>query len=330
VDGSTIDALEEAVDATSAEDGARSDFKSAVDSATRFERDALDDIEALYGTIGVSEDGETAFVPAFGGAVFALDTRTGYTRWIVVPDEALVGGVAVDGDTIYVGSKGKRLYALDAATGERRWDFETDGEVWATPTLDDETIYVTSFEGSVYALDRSGNQKWAFHGADAGIASRPAVAEGSVYVGAFDSRLYALSAADGALQWSFKGDNWFWATPVVEDGVVYAASLDSKVYAVDARTGERRWDKPFDTGAPIRSSPIIAGDGLVVAGRNGEVFKLDLATGAAQSGPIEAGTKVYADLTTDGASVFVKPTSATLYVMDAAGGLASQSFPLPD
>jgi outer membrane protein assembly factor BamB len=102
------------------------------------------------------------------------------------------------------------------------------------------------------------------------------------------------------------------------------------VYAVDAETGERRWDAPFNAGAPVRSTPTLAGDGLVVAARSGEVFKLDLASGTAQSGPIEAGDRVYADLTTDGSSVFVKPTSATLYVMDAAGGLAAETFPLPE
>jgi outer membrane protein assembly factor BamB len=133
------------------------------------------------------------------------------------------------------------------------------------------------------------------------------------------------------MNWSVEADNWFWATPVVAGGAVYAASLDGKVYAVDASTGAPRWERPFDTGAPIRSGPALAGGGLIVAARNGNVYKLDLSSGQADEGsPVTAGTKILADLTTNDANtVYVVPTSATLYVLDASAQLAVGYVPLP-
>ncbi|MEX2246364.1 MAG: PQQ-binding-like beta-propeller repeat protein [Dehalococcoidia bacterium] len=326
--GSTIDAAKQAVDATSADGDARSRLKSRLDAATRFERDAQSGLDAFYGDIGVSEDGRTAFVADFSGAVFALDTLTGHAHWVADVGDEIVGGVAVGGETIYLGTKGKDLLALDANSGERRWSFRTDGEVWATPTLVGDTLYATSFDGSVYALDLDGNERWEFRGADAGIGARPVIADGTVYVGSFDNKLYAIDAATGAERWHFSAGNWFWANAVVDQGVVYAASLDGKVYAVDAGSGELRWS--FDAGAPVRSSPVLAGGGLVVAGRNGNVYKLDLGSGEPEVGPIEAGTRILADLRTAGGDVYVKPTSRTLYIIDAAGGLAATSIPLPD
>src|SRR5205823_11389356 len=160
-----------------------------------------------------------------------------------------------------------------------------------------------SLDGSVYALDKSGNRKWVFSGATSGIGSRPTIAEGNVYVGAFDNKLYSMKASDGTMNWSFGADNWFWASPVVSNGTVYAASLDHKVYAIDAASGHAKWQQPFDAGAPVRSTPLLAGGGLLVATRNGDVLKLDLDGGRPQGETVIAGTEIEADLTADGSNM---------------------------
>jgi outer membrane protein assembly factor BamB len=133
------------------------------------------------------------------------------------------------------------------------------------------------------------------------------------------------------MAWSVSADNWFWATPLVRDGVVYAASLDGKVYAVSEDSGEARWDQPFDTGSPVRSSPTFAGGGLLVASRDGDVYKLDVQTGQPIDGsPGVTDQTVEADLTSDQKDrVYVVPRSATLFIVDAAGTVAVTSFALP-
>jgi outer membrane protein assembly factor BamB len=133
------------------------------------------------------------------------------------------------------------------------------------------------------------------------------------------------------MNWSFKADNWFWAAPVVQSSTVYAASLDHKVYAVDAASGQPKWQHPFDAGAPVRSTPVIAGGGLLVATRAGSVYKLSLDDGQPQGSPVVAGTQIDANLTADsGNMVYVSPTQAVLYVVNAAGPLESPaSYPLP-
>lgn len=332
VGGQSRNVLKDAVTATGATADEKSSLKNLVDSTTKFERSALDGIQALYGDIGISADSKTAFVPAFNGKLFALDVSSGRARWIRDAGGGFVGGVAVDGGTLYAGTKNRRVFAIDAATGATKWQFTTKGEVWATPTVDGGVVYVTSLDGSVYALDESsGTLTWAFNSASSGIASRPVVVGGTLYVGAFDNKLYAVNAADGTQKWTISSGNWFWATPVVSGGAVFAASLDGKVYAVDASTGNKKWDKPFDTGSAIRSAPVLVNGSLIVAARDGKVYKIDPATGAADGAPIQAATKINSDLTADGSTVYINPDNAVLLTLNAGSGplTAPGSYPLP-
>ena len=152
-------------------------------------------------------------------------------------------------------------------------------------------------------------------------------------MGAFDNKLYSVKTSDGTMNWSIKADNWFWAAPVIKDGIVYAASLDGKVYAVSASDGAKKWDKPFDTSSAVRAAPIVAGGGLVVAAKNGNIYKLDLVTGRSvdDATPVILGSSVLANMATDGdKTVYIVPSGAGVYVLDASGALSAPgSIPLP-
>lgn len=325
------DALDAAVDGGDASEGAVKDIKKRIDELRKGEEEALKRVRAIYGDLGLSGDASTVYVTGFGGWLYAIDIATGELQWLYDSNSEFVAGVAVDAGVLYTGTRGEQVFALDAATGQRIWDFDAGGEIWATPTVADDAVFVTSLEGTVFRLTRDGGEEWRFDGAGAGIASRPVVEGDTAFVGSFDNELYALDIATGDVRWSAAGDNWFWAAPVVEDGTVYAPSLDGSVYAFDAETGDARWPKPFDAGAPIRSSPVLVGGGLVVAARDGRVYKLDLATGEANPNSIDTASTIEANLAIDGDdNVYVRPRSAVLYILDATDGLQASSVALPN
>ena len=334
VDGSSIDGMEDEIDSIAASASEElqvqlDELKDSVDQATKTERDALSNIDALYGDLALDDDETTVFVPAFSGWIFAIDLATSEARWMVDAQDEMVGGIAYSDGRLYFGTKGDRVYALDAETGEAVWRADVDGEVWATATVQDDAVYIPTFGGTVYRLNAdSGEIEWEFGAADAGIAARPTVSDGTVYVGAFDDRLYAIDAASGEMSWSVEADNWFWAQAVVDGDTVYAASLDGKVYAVDAGSGDRRWE-PFGAGSEIRSTPVVAGGALVVAGRDGQVHKIDLESGERLGAAADLASRIDADLAAMEDDVYVVPRNRTLYVIDAGGDLAAQSFPLP-
>jgi outer membrane protein assembly factor BamB len=326
VSGGSDDALKDALTDTVG-DEQRSQIEDYIDATRETENDALRDVRALYGEIAISADAETAYVAAFGGWVFALETATGQTRWIVETGDEMVGGVAIDGDTLYFGTKGDEVYSVDAATGAVNWRFETSGEVWVTPAVTDDGIYVASMDGVLHKLSSQGDEVWAFDSAGAGIASNPAVNGDTVYIGSFDKKLYAVNAADGTMKWSISADNWFWGQPAIADGIVYAPSLDGRVYAVNESDGAEAWR--FDAGSPVRSAPALVEGGLVVAARDGDVFKLNLQTGERIGGTLAVGSRIESNLTADeDGNVFVVPHDATLYVINATDDLTASTFQL--
>lgn len=332
VQGSTVDSLKSAIEESGLEGEAKGSLKSRVDEITREHRRAFDGVRALYGDLAVSEDGGTAYLPTYGGWLFAIDTENGDLRWLSDLD-ALVGGVAVTESALYVGSKSGQFYAIDRETGAISDSRKLDGEIWGTPTLvEDDQILVPTLGGSLYRLDGGLETVWRFEGADGALAGTVTVSEGLVYAGAFDNKLYALDEATGDERWSIEADNWFWSQPVVHEGVVYAASLDGKVYAVDAETGEARWGRPFDTDSQVRSGLTISGDALIVGARNGRVHKLTLEDGSPTGQPLQIGTRLESDLVAgDNNTVYAVPRQARLYVIDASpDSLAAEFFDLPN
>jgi outer membrane protein assembly factor BamB len=320
VSGNSGDALKDALTAAVGDENVRKPIEDFIDDTRDTEKRALGDVRALYGEIGVSGDASTAYVAAFGGWVFAIETATGQTRWIIEPKDEIVGGTAVDGDRLFFGTKADKVFAVDAATGEQQWVFKTGGEVWSTPTIAGGEIYVTSMDGVLHKLDADGNEQWSFNSAGAGIAGNPTVEANAVYFGSFDKKLYAVNADDGTMKWSVTGDNWFWGQPAVTDGIVYAPNLDGRVYAIRADNGDRAWR--FDAGQPVRSSPAVVDGALIVADREGEIYKLDLQSGEQMGDPYDAESRIESNLTTDdNGTVFVVPHDPTLLEINTSEDL---------
>ncbi len=273
------------------------------------------DTSALYGNPDIDQG--VVYLPTYSDRLYALELATGRPVWTAPfrAGDSLVGGALAANGFVYIGSSDGSVHAVDAETGLEDWSFKTGDEVWSTPILDGTTLYVTSLDGKLYALDAAtGESLWSFETA-AGIAATPALsdADGLVYVGGFDSRLRAIDTETHEERWVGAADNWFWATPLVQDGAVYAASLDHRVYAFHSDTGESLWDSPFKADAEVRAAPIIAGDVLIIADRDGHIHALDPQTGSETSTSLNLGSGVDADpLVLSNGQVLIVTTNGTM------------------
>ena len=95
---------------------------------------------------------------------------------------------------------------------------------------------------------------------------------GKVFAGAFDKALNALTADEGVLEWTILGENWFWAGAVTDGNTIFAPNMDGNIYAIDLN-GNLLWK--HDVGSPIVSSPVRVPEGLVAAGKDGNLLLLD-------------------------------------------------------
>jgi outer membrane protein assembly factor BamB len=128
----------------------------------------------------------------------------------------------------------------------------------------------------------------------------PAIANDVAYVGADNGRLSAFftqgcgRASECGPLWTFTAGGAITAAPALDGPsfptTVFAGSRDGKLYALSATCGvctaggRLLWTA--DTGAPVTSSPIVAGDLLYVpSGRSVHVFRA-AGCGAATCGPL--------------------------------------------
>ena len=280
----------------------------AIDAATGAQKWAFATQSRIPASPAV-DDGLVYF-GSYDGNFYAVDAASGKLRWkFPVPGERrfaathLHGSVpfgesmpdpfdvylsspAVWNGAVYFGSGDSNVYALDASTGALRWKFPTGDVVHASPAIFDGKLFIGSWDSYFYAIDAvSGRQLWRFKtGEDrdihnqVGIQSSATVANGMVYFGCRDSNLYALDAATGAQKWAFNNKgSWVITSPVVSKGGLYFATSDTAlVHVVNPNDGA-----PIDSiklNWPIFASPSIAGDLLYIAGQDGKLHAIDLAT----------------------------------------------------
>jgi outer membrane protein assembly factor BamB len=251
------------------------------------------------------------YATSYDGKFYALDAKTGSIKWKfategerrfeakgihglqpknqTIPDQFdcfLSSPVVVQGG-VYFGSGDGHLYALDAVSGELKWKFKTGDVIHASPAYADGTLFVGSWDSYFYAVDAAtGKEKWKFHGGEdptihnqVGFQSSAAVVDGVVYVGCRDAHLYALDAATGKEKWKIFNDlSWVIVSPAVVDGKVVFATSDSSLFRVaEAATGKELLKK--EDKAYMFSSPVVAGDVVLIGVLNGTLQARDLKTG---------------------------------------------------
>jgi outer membrane protein assembly factor BamB len=251
------------------------------------------------------------YAGSYDGKFYALNAKTGAIKWKFATegerrfeakgihglqpktqtiadqfDVYLSSPVVVQG-TVYFGSGDGNLYAVDGGTGELKWKFKTGDVIHASPAYADGTLFVGSWDSYFYAVDAAtGKEKWKFHGGEdpvihnqVGFQSSAAVVDGTVYVGCRDAHLYALDAATGKEKWKVFNDlSWVIVSPAVTDGKVVFATSDSSLFrVVEAATGKellKLQDKAY-----MFSSPVIAGDIVLIGVLNGTLQARDLKSG---------------------------------------------------
>jgi outer membrane protein assembly factor BamB len=293
---------------------------------------------SIYGAPQVADG--VVYFGGYDGGIYAVDAEGGANLWSYELEGTIVGGVAVGNDALYVGCSDGNLYALDigvvGSQGRLKEGFvtaETGDKVWARPLVHDGIVYFGSLDHKLYAVDGdTGEPVWdAPFETGGGIGSTALIVDGVLYVGSFDSKFYAVDAATGQEIWALEAGNWFWSDPVYRDGIVYACSLDYNVYAIDAETGEiaSSWPGPFDTGAEVKSSPVIVDDLLVVASEDGKIYGLDLTSGAKEwEEDVEA--KVGSSLVASDGTLHINAQDGKLYTFTASTGRQKWSVALVD
>ena len=309
----------------------------------RFETVGLVQSEPLY-----DPEMDYVYFGSNDGALYAVKAATGERVYRFDTGAEVARKPVRNGETLYFANAADYLFAIDRRTGKTKWTahstpalgMEISGH--AGPAYDPATnlVFMAYSDGHVIAYDgRDGSEKWtpvdlSAEAEQAGgeapryldVDTTPVIDEHPngrvVYVSSYAGGVYALDATSGARVWS--NDKAIGVTDVVlfkepshrpnpagpdKDGptvparkVLLVASATSGLQALDPFTGRLLWKNKVPEGgitAPVPvAGAILVGTtryGLfLLSPRNGKVIDaIDPGTGFAQT-PAAFGARAYA------------------------------------
>ena len=161
------------------------------------------------------------------------------------------------------------------------------------------------------------------------VRSSPAVTRDRVYIGSSDGHLFALDRATGAVRWKYHAGGSVLSSPAVAKGLVLLAQRNGTLVALDAAKGTRRWSVPTGAALPFPwgregwdfylSSPVIAGELVIFAAADGNIYALDVATGR-QRWRHATGTLIRSSPAVADGYVVVGGADGYLYALSLADG----------
>lgn len=257
-------------------------------------------------------------------------------RFRFMADGPVRGGFGLAGSRLLFGTESGSVYALDSRSGTLLWRKSLGSPVSSTPAILGRRAYFTTWDNALHALDAaSGRELWRRDlGRTLGptdyweyYVSSPVVADGRLYVGSGNGRLFAIEPGSGKLVWSSELGARTRSTPLVTGDRVIVGTNSGQVIAVGRSTGRILWRfategavhdfafKDNDTRS-VMTSPIVIGDAVIAGGRDGNIYGIDLKTGAGRWHETHDGGSWILGLASDGGRFYSGSGSA--FIMQAA------------
>jgi outer membrane protein assembly factor BamB/orotate phosphoribosyltransferase len=281
--------------------------------------------------------GEHIYVGVDDGSFFCIKESDGEVLWkYVIPFGAqgkrIFSSPSVYKDKVFFGAYDGNIYALNRFTGKREWVFIEADWVGSSPCVDTENgrLYIglefglLKKRGGVVCLDaNTGEVLWRNYEMEGLTHASPGYNEKNkmVICGCNDSYVYAFNASDGKIVWKFKteGDLKYGVTFDDKRNLAIIASLDGGVYALNIKDGSlyARFEGLFG----FYSTPVLAGDSIIIGGLDKNVYSFSLAT-KKMLWKFETAGRIFASpaLSLDARSLFIGSNDGRLYELSVGDG----------
>jgi outer membrane protein assembly factor BamB len=266
-----------------------------------------------------------AYVTSFRGMLWALDMRSGKSRWrFYLGHDEQDSSPTIAGRDLVVHSKGGTVFVFDRATGRLRWRYNVGSYIESTPLVRRGIDYFGTWGGSVYALDlRRHRVRWSYR-SGAKITAGAALLGRTLYIGDYAGRALALSATTGRLRWSRSVNGRIYATPAVAAGRVFVPSSDGNSLTAFSTSGRQVWR--FQTGGYVYSSPAVWAGRVYIGSYNGVFYCLSARNGSVLWSVPTGGAISGAAAVIDGVA-YAGSFSGRIYGVDARTGRVRMRFP---
>jgi outer membrane protein assembly factor BamB len=226
---------------------------------------------AVYASLLV--DGSQGYIGSYSRKLTAIDLVSGSIIWQTDVADPVLNQPSLENDILYIGTTGGKVFALDRIIGKPLWDKPAllSGSIEGRPVLADNMLLVGSNDSRLYALALNGRDYfWQYSTSDSLYAS-PLIQEGHVFVFSIGQTAAALDLITGEPFWKVELPVPVRSTPVVVGSRIYFAGVSQPtLFEIDAKSGQITGQ--MNTGDWIESGPLITGNTLLLAGKDGAVI----------------------------------------------------------
>jgi outer membrane protein assembly factor BamB len=260
-----------------------------------------DDDDGILGG-GLAFSNGKIYVTTGFAQVITLDAATGKILWQRRVSGPMRAGPTVSDGRVFAVTVANELYALNADDGQVLWTHIGIAEIagllgGGAPAVEGDIVVATYSSGEVVALRvQNGRVVWSDSlvslrrtdpvSSIAHIRGRAVIDRGLVYVVGHSNRTIAIDLASGSRVWEQPIGGVY--GPWVAGDFLYVISNDAELICLLRKDGRIRWVQPLqryedeeDKTDPIRwTGPVLAGDRLLVAGSNSEIWSVSPYTGS--------------------------------------------------
>lgn len=268
--------------------------------------------------------GELLYVGDLFGTLRALDIDDGTEKWsATLAAEVMAGPLVYEGELL-VTTEGGTFTSFNATTGAQTWEYVIDAPLRCTPTVVDGKAMLAGCDGKLHIIDLKTGKAVGSVAIDGPTGSTPAARDNRIYFGTEQGTFYAIETGENpSIAWQFQDrrrKQGIRTTAAVNDTLAVFGSQGRAAFALELATGAPKWT--FATRSRVESSPVIAGDVVVVATQRGKLHLVDLETGQSVWEDDFGGGFVASGVVVDGVLLMAN-TDGTLYSLGKKGAAAA-------
>lgn len=185
---------------------------------------------------------------------------------------ALWSAPTTDGKLIYVVSLDHNLRVIDPVENTVSEPVNLGGAVPGSPFVTEDGAYVGSFASNVQFVTRNGKSK-VIAEATNWVWGAPLLDGETLYYADLDGNVFSFDIASGRQNWSnIKLDGPIIASPLVLGDQIYVATEEGTFFALDKDAKIVFEKEPGGKDANIYTTPVVAGDLILVAPYKADVL----------------------------------------------------------
>jgi outer membrane protein assembly factor BamB len=215
---------------------------------------------------------QKVLIGSYDYKVYCLEAKTGKLEWAAETGYYINGGAAVGAGRVVFGGCDSVLHVHEVRTGKEERQIEVGSYIGNNVAIADGVVYVSHYGNRVgaYSLE-DGAKIWEYGEREFEFYAAPAIWEKTVFCGGRDKRFHAIDRTTGEKKWEFRCRDRIDSSAVICAGkVVLFGCDDGYLYALDVQDGREVWQ--YEIGAPVKTSPAVAGDYVIVGADDGNLY----------------------------------------------------------